>query len=146
MRRKIISEIIVILYISLMLYTAIAKLKDYDITRERMAMMPLLEPIAHIVVWALPVLEMIIAVLLFIPRFRIRGLYMVTTLMLFFSIYVVFMMIFYEHLPCSCGGLIEQLSWSGHLVFNGIFIGLGIISIKMLKAKVHNQNNAPVIS
>jgi hypothetical protein len=33
------------------------------------------------------------------------------------------------NLPCSCGGVIQQLSWKQHIVFNISFIVLGIAGI-----------------
>lgn len=127
------GEIIPLTFVCLMLYTAISKLKDYNLSREQMAMMPLLTPVAHIVVWALPLAEIVIAALLFIPATRLKGLYAFSTLMFFFAGYVSYMMIFYDHLPCSCGGFLEMLSWKGHLIFNSITVFLGIAAIAFLK-------------
>src|SRR5262249_37411380 len=106
-------------------------------TREQMALMPLMTPIAHIVVWLLPATEIAITLLIFLPQTRKKGLYAATTLMVFFTLYIIYMMLFYPHLPCSCGGFLTQLSWPGHLVFNSAFIVLGILGIRM-----HNQINA----
>jgi hypothetical protein len=133
MNRKIIAEIIALLYVCLMLYTAISKLSDYNLSREQMALMPLLTPIAHIVVWLLPVTEIAIAALLFFPGTRRIGLIAVTGLMVFFCIYIIYMMANYAHLPCSCGGLLEALNWKEHLIFNGVFIAMGVIATLLLK-------------
>lgn len=135
MSRKIVSEIIALLYVCLMLYTAISKLRDYNLSREQMAMMPLMTPIAHVIAWLLPGAEIVIATLLFFPKTRVIGLKSVTGLMLFFSIYIVYMMSYYEHLPCSCGGLLDMLSWPAHLIFNSIFIILGIIALLLSKKR-----------
>jgi hypothetical protein len=116
-----------------MLYTAISKLADYNLSREQMAMMPLMTPIAHIIAWALPVAEIIVAILIFIPKTRIKGLYAVTGLMIFFSVYIVYMMTNYEHLPCSCGGILQALSWKGHLIFNGVYILMGVVAIVLYR-------------
>ncbi len=141
LKRNTAIELITILYISLMLYTAISKLADYNLSREQMAMMPLMMPIAHIIVWILPVTEIIIAILIFIPQTRIKGLYIVTGLMILFSVYIVYMMTNYEHLPCSCGGLLQALSWKGHLIFNGLYILMGIIAI-ILYRKNYSQSQS----
>ncbi len=133
MNRKIITEIISLLYVCLFLYTAIDKWSAYDVTREQMGMMPLLSPISGIVIWALPSVEIIIAMLMFVPRYRLNGLYLATGLMIFFTVYVIYMMLFYEHLPCSCGGFLQELSWSGHIIFNCSFIVAGIIAIFFIK-------------
>ncbi|HEY8896749.1 MAG TPA: MauE/DoxX family redox-associated membrane protein [Niastella sp.] len=133
LKKSILLEIIAILYMSMFLYTAISKWSDYTMTREQMALMPLMTPIAHIVVWLLPAIEIVITLLIFLPQTRIKGLYVATTLMILFTLYIIYMMLFYPNLPCSCGGFLTELSWPGHLVFNGVFIVLGILGIRMYK-------------
>lgn len=137
LKKSTIIETIVILYISMFLYTAISKWSDITMTREQMALMPLLTPVAHIIVWLLPATEIAIMLLIFFPQTRKTGLYAATILMMLFTLYIVYMMLFYPRLPCSCGGFLTELSWPGHLVFNGVFIVLGILAIKMDK-----QNNS----
>lgn len=147
LKSNMIVEFITILYISLMLYTAVSKLSDYNLSREQMAMMPLLRPISHIVAWLLPMIEIMLAVLVFLPVTRVKGLYGVTGLMVLFTIYIMYMMTNYQHLPCSCGGLIETLSWTGHLVFNLIYIMLGILAIVLHeKGGQSTRNYAPAVS
>jgi uncharacterized membrane protein YphA (DoxX/SURF4 family) len=136
LKKNTLIEIIAILYMSMFLYTAFSKWSDYTMTREQMALMPALEPVAHIVVWLLPATEIVLTLLIFIPQTRRTGLYAATILMILFTIYIIYMMLFYPHLPCSCGGFLTELSWPGHLVFNGAFIVLGILGIRML-----NKNN-----
>ncbi|OQP42617.1 hypothetical protein A4D02_13710 [Niastella koreensis] len=121
---------------SMFLYSAASKLSDYTMTREQMALMPLLTPIANITVWLLPATEITIAIVLFFHQTRKAGLYTATILMFLFTIYITYMMFFYPSLPCSCGGLLDVLSWPGHLIFNGVFIALGILAIK-----THNKIN-----
>jgi uncharacterized membrane protein YphA (DoxX/SURF4 family) len=132
LKKSTLIEIIVILYMSMFLYTAFSKWSDYTMTREQMALMPALEPIAHIVVWLLPATEIVITLLMFLDQTRKTGLYAATILMILFTIYIIFMMLFFPNLPCSCGGFLTELSWPGHLVFNGSFIALGILAIRML--------------
>lgn len=145
MTRKVIAEIIALLYVCLMLYTALSKLSDYNLSREQIALMPLLTSIAHIVVWLLPATEIVIALLLFFPRTREIGLIAVVGLMTLFCVYIGYMMTYYQHLPCSCGGLLEMLSWKGHLIFNGIFIVLGVTAILSLKS-IHRDKQYKAIA
>jgi hypothetical protein len=131
-KKSILIEIIAILYMSMFLYTAFSKWSDYTMTREQMALMPKLTPVAHILVWLLPATEIAITLLIFFQQTRKTGLYAATTLMILFTLYIIYMMLFYPQLPCSCGGFLTELSWPGHLVFNSSFILLGILAIRML--------------
>jgi hypothetical protein len=133
LKKSTLIEIITILYMSMFLYTAFSKWSDYTMTREQTALMPLMTPIAHIVVWLLPATEIVITLLIFFSQTRKTGLFAATTLMILFTLYIIYMMLFYPNLPCSCGGFLTELSWPGHLVFNGSFIVLGILAIRMYK-------------
>jgi len=127
--RNLSVDAISLLYVSLMLYTAISKVMSFAETREQLSLMPLLENQSDIVAYGLPLLEVIIAVIIFIPRSRRLGLYLVTGLMILFTGYVIYLIRYHPHLPCTCGGFISALSWPQHLVFNGIFIFLGVLAL-----------------
>jgi hypothetical protein len=132
-KKNTIIEIIALLYVCLFLYTAISKLTDYDVTREQMTAIPILAPFAHIIVWLLPAIETGIAILLFIPYTRIRGLYASTGLMFLFTLYIVYILLFYPELPCTCGGLLAAMTWPVHLLFNIVFILLSFAAMRLHK-------------
>ena len=133
MKRRLIAEIIAYLFVILFLYTGISKLMDFTIFREQIAVSPLLKPFAHFIAWVLPLAEFMVAALLFVPRWRLVGLYAASGLMVLFTGYIIAILAFDDHLPCSCGGVIELLSWKGHLVFNSVIILLGISAILLEK-------------
>lgn len=138
MKRITIVEIISVLFMILFLYTGISKLIEYPVFKEQVATSPLLAPVAPVIAGGLPFLEFLLVVLLIIPRWRLKGLYASTALMMAFTIYIITMMIFADHLPCSCGGILAELSWGQHIVFNSVFIALGVIGI-VLQKKLRNQ-------
>ena len=138
MKRATIVEIIALLFVILFLYTGIAKLMDYDVAKEQIGLTPLLAPVAKAIVIVLPIAEIITAVLLFIPRTRKIGLYASVGLMLLFTTYIAYILNYNKHLPCTCGGVLQRMSWPQHLVFNVIFVllaGLGIILSRKGKQK-----------
>jgi uncharacterized membrane protein YphA (DoxX/SURF4 family) len=136
MKRTTILEIIIILNIILFLYTGIAKMQDYTVFREQMAESPVLAPVSKAIAFLLPLAEFVVVVLLAIPRWRLKGLYATLGLMILFTGYILALLATSDQLPCSCGGIIEQLSWQQHLVFNGVFILLNVLAIKLhLKEK-----------
>ncbi|SRR5258708_10979080 len=126
MKRSTIIEIISILFMILFLYTGISKLTEYSVFREQIAESPILAPVAAVIAWSLPLIEFIVVVLLFIPNWRIKGLYASLILMVLFMGYVIALVSFSGKLPCSCGGVLQQLSWKQHIVFNSAFTCLAL--------------------
>ena len=136
-------EIIALLFVILFLYTGIAKLMDYSVAKEQIGLTPLFAPIAKEIVIFLPILEIITAVLLFIPRTRRVGLYSTLILLFAFTGYVIYILTYNDTLPCTCGGVLEQMSWTQHIIFNTGCIIFAIIAILLNRsAKASMQVDA----
>jgi hypothetical protein len=129
MKRTTITETVVFLFVILFLYTGISKIMEYTVFKEQLRESPILGFAASFVARWLPILEFLLVVLLVVPRWRLKGLYASTALMTGFTIYIIVLMSIADHLPCSCGGVLAQLSWGQHIVFNCVFIALGITGI-----------------
>jgi uncharacterized membrane protein YphA (DoxX/SURF4 family) len=137
MKKSTIVEIISLLFVILFLYTGISKLMEYDVAREQIALTPLLAPVAKYLVFILPITEIIVSILLFLPRTRRLGLYASLALMIAFTGYVVYILNYNAELPCTCGGVLQQMTWPQHLVFNGVAIVLVLTGI-VLGRRIHS--------
>ena len=129
MKKATVIEIIVTLYAILFLYTAISKWMDYSVFKEQVATSPILKPFAKAIAIGLPWTELLVTMLLIIPKWRLKGFYVACFLMTAFTIYIAATLAFSDHMPCSCGGIIAEMSWTQHLLFNTAFIGLSIAGI-----------------
>ena len=125
------TEVITILFITLFLYTGISKLMEYRVFKEQIGASPLLAPVASGIAAALPWVEFLIVLLLVIPRWRLTGLYASLGIMILFTVYIIAMLAFNRRIPCSCGGVIQLLSWNQHIIFNSEFILLGAIGVAL---------------
>jgi uncharacterized membrane protein YphA (DoxX/SURF4 family) len=139
MKRTTIIESVVFLYSILFLYTGISKLTDHNEFKESIRDAPFLAPISTGIAWGTPLLEFFVTLLLIIPRWRLKGLYASLTLMIVFTGYVIALLLFDENLPCSCGGIIQQLSWRQHLAFNIAFLLLAIGAVVLQKREINAQ-------
>ena len=95
---------------------------------------PLLTNMSGFVSWFIPIIEIIIALLLAIPKYRLPGLYGSFALMTMFTAYIIAILNFSTKIPCSCGGVLELLGWKEHLVFNIVFVILAGIGIWLQSA------------
>ena len=125
MTRKVTVDIVLSLYIFLFVYTAVSKLLEYDKFQVQLAQSQMLTTHAPILASLVPGVELSIAALLVIPLTRLAGLYAAFTLMVMFTAYIIYSAYFSDYVPCSCGGVIEHLSWTQHMVLN---IGLGFLA------------------
>lgn len=127
--RTLIIKIITVLYILLFVYASANKLIDYETFIVQLAQSPLLSAFAGIIAWLIPVLEIGVATFLVIHRFRAAALYASFLLMVMFTTYIYIILNFSEFIPCSCGGVLEKLSWTQHLILNFVFIVLAVLAI-----------------
>ena len=122
MNRIVISEIIRYLLILLFTYTAASKMLTYPLFVVQIGLSPLLPPFVQQVAWLIPMVEILVALMLAIPGTRLAGWYASWALMLLFTLYVAAILNIASNVPCSCGGVLEALSWEPHLLFNVGFL------------------------
>ncbi|GAA3586872.1 hypothetical protein GCM10022396_00050 [Flavivirga amylovorans] len=128
-------EFICFLYILLFVYAAMNKLLVFDEFIIQIGQSPVLTAYAGLVAWTVPYLEIIIAVMLIVPRFRLLGLYASFSLMVMFTAYIFIILNFSKSIPCSCGGVLEKLGWTEHLIFNIAFVILAFIGIQIMNGQ-----------
>ena len=129
--KKWIPDIICGLLILLFTYAAISKLTDRPHFQAVLSQMLLIKRFAGFISFALPVTELVVCALLFTPHTRLLGLYASFGLLISFTVFIGYMILFVPNLLCNCGGVLEQMSWRQHLVFNLIFIALSATAIKL---------------
>lgn len=129
MKRKIILEVICFLFVLLFLYAAFTKLLDYQKFTVQVGQSPLLTGFGDTIPWLVISLEILVAGLLMFPRTRLVALFASFSLMTMFTAYIVAILNFSPYVPCSCGGVLEKLGWTEHLIFNGVFVVLGLSGI-----------------
>jgi len=122
LRKNTAIEVICSLLILLFVYAAISKLSDYDRFTVQLSKSPFVTSFSNFAAWSIPTVEMGIALLLVIKRTRLIGLYASFFLMSLFTAYLMIMLNFSYYIPCSCGGVLENLSWNQHVIFNSFFM------------------------
>ncbi len=126
-------EIISLLYVVLFTYAAVSKFLDFNQFKIQLGQSPLLTAFADWVVWLVPITELLITILLVYPKYRLLGLYASFSLMLMFTTYIFLILTFSDFIPCSCGGILEKLGWTEHLIFNMFFIAMAVLAIALWK-------------
>lgn len=131
-----IIKVISYLYILLFVYASVSKLLDYENFRLQLGQSPLIGAYAEWFVWLVPLLEIFIAVLLLFNRLRFWGMYAGYILMLMFTAYIFIMLNYSSYVPCSCGGVLEKLEWTEHLIFNGLFVILALLGLILMRTQL----------
>ncbi|MBS4063491.1 MAG: hypothetical protein KGZ74_02980 [Chitinophagaceae bacterium] len=117
------------LLIVLYTYTGISKLSEYERFKGSLRRSPLIDQGADIIAWLLPATELVVVLLLFFGRSRKQGLYASLTLLVLFTLYLLYMVLFVADLPCSCGGVLQKMSWGQHVWFNLFFICINVLGL-----------------
>lgn len=136
MKRITLISIICTLLVVLWVYAAGSKLSEYRVFIDQLKRQPLPSWSVNILVWALPIVELLTAVLIFFQRTRMKGLIISAFLMISFTLYVAFALSgAFGEIPCSCAGLISSLKWQGHLIFNIIFTIISLLGLYFQRHK-----------
>jgi putative oxidoreductase len=130
MKRKIVIEILSSLLILLFVYTSVSKWLAFKKFIGEMNNQPFPNWMTPVLVWTLPAAEVLIAGLLMFDRTQLIGFRASLILMLLFTVYTGLVLLnVFGRTPCSCGGVIEQLSWGQHLFFNLFFVAVALTGI-----------------
>ncbi|WP_367112872.1 MauE/DoxX family redox-associated membrane protein [uncultured Chitinophaga sp.] len=135
---NIVLEVICCLLILLFGYTGISKILDYStFSFDLFRSIPVLDRIGFPawIALSIPVFELVIAAVLVVPRWRKLGLYASLFTMIFFTLYVAFILGFMDKKPCSCGGVLREMSWTQHLWFNVFFTIISYWGIAIIKGR-----------
>ena len=118
--KKYIIETVCVLHILLFVYASVSKLLDFENFKTQLGQSPILSLYAEYVSVLVIGIELLTAVLLCIPRFKFIGLWISAALMIMFTTYIYIILNFSPFIPCSCGGILEKLSWHEHLLCAGL--------------------------
>ncbi|MCH7408137.1 hypothetical protein MM239_01915 [Belliella sp. DSM 111904] len=123
---KICSWILAMVFI----YTAVSKVYDWEGTKRSLYNQVFPIWLADILLYVLPPIEIIIAVLLLLNHTTKLGLRLSIILMTLFTGYISLIILgVFERVPCSCGGIISTLGWGEHLVFNIILLFIALLGL-----------------
>jgi putative oxidoreductase len=130
-KKQVTLECICALLILLFLYASISKFLDWKTFIGQMNNQPLPNSWTPFLVWAIPLLEIAISISLLFEYTRLLAFYASLILMIIFTVYTgIVLLHFFPYIPCSCGGVIRNLSWSQHLALNLFYVlvaALGVI-------------------
>jgi len=138
MKREILIDIVAYLFSILFIYTGVMKLTDHFYFWSAVMKSHILHRYSTIISWVVPISELLVATTLLLPKTRRVGLFGALSLMVVFTIYVGYN-VFYltsTQRPCTCGGIIQKMSWHQHLYFNGFFTLL-VIAALLLDFKIN---------
>ncbi|WP_153391482.1 MauE/DoxX family redox-associated membrane protein [Chryseobacterium vaccae] len=124
--KKIIPFAVSIFFVILFCYAAISKILDFENFQVQISESPLLNGSLQFLPYTIIIVEVLIAGLLCYRKTRNMGLVGSFVLMLIFTGYIALILSTSNNLPCSCGGILEKMSWHQHLYFN---IGCVILSV-----------------
>ena len=125
-----IKNVIIFALIVLWVYAAVSKLSDFAHFKVQMYNQPLPGFVQTLLIYLLPLTELLVALLLIIEQSQYCGLVSSAILMFFFTGYVALALSnFFSYVPCSCGGILEHMTWLVHLMFNVTFLLLSLIAI-----------------
>lgn len=140
--RIIITQLIIISLILLWLLAGIPKVMDIATFSKQLERMPYIGWMHGVISWSLPVIMLLAAVLLAIPKTKLYGLYLSLGLLIAFGVYIVSVLAFSDFVPCTCAGIRINIAWKEHLLICGIGIVLTSLVIWMEKRNNKDTSNS----
>lgn len=106
---------------------SIDKIIDFAAFKSGILRQPFSDNLGYILIYTLPLLEIMVVIATLIERYRKAGLMVSTLLMIAFTGYIAVALLgAWEKLPCGCGSVISGMTWMQHFFFNLLFLFLSI--------------------
>jgi hypothetical protein len=131
--KSFLVHLISYLFILLFVYASVSKLLEFQDFQTQLGQSPLLGAFAVPISFGIIGVELGLAVMLCLEKYRRMGLYGSFVLMVMFTAYIIIILNFTSFTPCSCGGVLESMGWTEHLIFNVFFIVLSAIGIYLIE-------------
>lgn len=128
---------VIIFYSALFLYTGISKFSEWEIFKEQLSQVFFGEKFSGFIAYTLPIIEIVGSIGILINKLRLYFLIFFVALLILFTIYVGAILSLTTDAPCSCGGLIGEMSWPTHIVFNIFSIALGVFGIRLERRRIN---------
>lgn len=138
-------EVVSYFFILLFCYAGISKIIDFENFQIQIGQSPIFSSFSGIVSYGTLSIELLTCCLLVFERSRIYGLYASFVLMVSFSIYIYIILHYSESVPCSCGGILQQMGWKTHLVFNLITVMLASAAILVSRTLINRRVIIPIV-
>lgn len=133
MKRQTTLTIITAMLIILFSYTAFAKLLSLQVFRTQLRMQPFPGWMSQALLYLVPAIELLATVLLVLKSTRLWGLYLSAALMLAFTAYIGLVLLdVFDKTPCACGGVLQQMDFASHFIFNLFFLAISLIGIYII--------------
>lgn len=134
--KKYIQEIISALMVLLFIYASISKIIDFQKFQIELGKSPILGPFYQFAGKGVLALEIIVALMFFSDKTKLLALYVSFGMMVLFTFYIIVIINFSDYIPCSCGGVLQNLTWSQHILFNLVFVVLSAIGVMTYPSKI----------
>jgi putative oxidoreductase len=138
MNKKFISDVVSGIFILVFIFTSLDKFWHLKSFGNILSKSPLIGNYSSVLVWFIPVSEVIVSLLLFVPKHRMIGFYLSFLMLLAFTAYIGYMLMYVPDLPCNCGGITKYMSWGQHLAFNIVLVFLALLGILLMR---RNETN-----
>ena len=132
---RIASTVLILLWT----YTGLDKLIRFEGSRKAFLNQPMPNELEEILAFAVPGIELLLALLLLFSVTRWWGYLGSVLLLSVFTTYVGLIWVgAFPRVPCNCAGILEILGWAEHFVLNLGFIGVAVWGLRSLKFKVES--------
>ncbi|TXE03066.1 MauE/DoxX family redox-associated membrane protein [Algoriphagus aquimarinus] len=130
---RIFSTVLILLWT----YTGLDKLIRFTESRKAFLNQTFPAELAEILAYAIPITELLLALLLLFSVTRWWGYLGSILLLTVFTTYVGLIWVgAFPRVPCNCAGILESLGWAEHFVLIVVCIGLGVAGIRLKDWKI----------
>ena len=125
------------------IYVGIDKVWELHAFKIALQQQPIISPLAPILYWLLPIVEISLGLLLAFPSQKVQSWGWKASILLIsvFTVYIALGVLdVYEQKPCMCSSFLSNVSWNTHLVINSVILALSILGWVLNKSSIKHTH------
>lgn len=125
------------------IYVGIDKVWQLHAFKIALQQQPIISPLAPILYWLLPIVEISLGLLLAFPSQKVQSWGWKASILLIsvFTVYIALGVLdVYEQKPCMCSSFLSNVSWNTHLVINSVILAFSILGWVLNKSFIKHTH------
>lgn len=125
------------------IYVGIDKVWQLHAFKIALQQQPVISPLAPILYWLLPIVEISLGLLLAFPSQKVQSWGWKASILLIsvFTVYIALGVLdVYEQKPCMCSSFLSNVSWNTHLVINSVILAFSILGWVLNKSFIKHTH------
>lgn len=127
--KEYVISIIILLLVVMWVFASFSKFLDFDTFQRQLRGGYITSSAGTLLAYFLPIVQLVIAVLLLTKRWQFIGMSLSLILLIAYTLYIIYILIWAPTIPCSCISIFRGVTWYDQLKINTLLLLINTVGM-----------------